>query len=128
MAGAVPPADEPPVAYPTGFGAEACHNPRTSRRLSSLSAGQNPMWPARLRGYHGERRALDCMISDSTAGWNIAKWVAIAKSLGVSEIIHRQHIWQRSSDGWRPMSDRCSPTANQMNHVHIVVYGDSGTV
>jgi hypothetical protein len=54
--------------------------------------------------------------------------VANARSFGVSEIIHRQHIWQRSSDGWRPMSDRCSPTANQMNHVHIVAYGDSGTV
>jgi hypothetical protein len=26
------------------------------------------------------------------------------------------------------MSDRSSPTANQMNHVPVVVYGDSGTV
>ena len=28
-------------------------------------------------GYHGEGRALDNMISDSTVGWEIAKWVPI---------------------------------------------------
>jgi Bacterial SH3 domain len=81
-------------------------------------------------GYHGEGRALDCMISDSTAGWEIAKWVrANAKSLGAMEVIYRQHIWtvERSSEGWRPMSDRGSPTANHMDHVHVSVYGNSGS-
>jgi hypothetical protein len=81
-------------------------------------------------GYHGQGRALDCMISDSTIGWDIAHWVrANAKSLGVSEVIYRQHIWtvQRSSEGWRSMSDRGSPTANHMDHVHVSVYGNSGT-
>ncbi|HEX3199630.1 MAG TPA: SH3 domain-containing protein [Propionibacteriaceae bacterium] len=82
-------------------------------------------------GYHGEGRALDCMISDTSVGWAAAKWVrANAKSLGVSEVIYRQQIWtvQRSSDGWRSMSDRGSPTANHMDHVHVSVYGNSGTV
>jgi uncharacterized protein YgiM (DUF1202 family) len=82
-------------------------------------------------GYHGEGRALDCMISDSSVGWDAARWVrANAKSLGVSEVIYRQQIWtvQRSSDGWRSMSDRGSPTANHMDHVHVSVYGNSGTV
>ena len=81
-------------------------------------------------GYHGQGRALDCMISNTTVGWNAAKWVrANAKSLGVSEVIYRQQIWtvQRSSDGWRPMSDRGSPTANHMDHVHVSVYGSSGS-
>jgi Bacterial SH3 domain len=81
-------------------------------------------------GYHGQGRALDCMISDSTIGWEIAKWVrANAKSLGAMEVIYRQHIWtvQRSSEGWRSMSDRGSPTANHMDHVHVSVYGHSGT-
>ena len=81
-------------------------------------------------GYHGEGRALDCMISDSTVGWEIARWVrANAKSLGAMEVIYRQQIWtvQRSSEGWRPMSDRGSPTANHMDHVHVSVYGNSGT-
>ena len=81
-------------------------------------------------GYHGQGRALDCMISNTTVGWDAAKWVrANAKSLGVSEVIYRQQIWtvQRSSDGWRPMSDRGSPTANHMDHVHVSVYGNSGS-
>jgi hypothetical protein len=45
------------------------------------------------------------------------------------EVIYRQHIWtvQRSSEGWRPMSDRGSPTANHMDHVHVSVYGNSGS-
>jgi hypothetical protein len=81
-------------------------------------------------GYHGEGRALDCMISDSSVGWDIAKWVrANARSLGVMEVIYHQQIWtvQRSSEGWRSMSDRGSPTANHMDHVHVSVYGNSGT-
>jgi hypothetical protein len=82
-------------------------------------------------GYHGEGRAVDNMISDSTVGWEIAKWVrAHAKELGAMEVIYRQHIWtvQRSSEGWRSMSDRGSPTANHMDHVHVSVYGNRGTV
>ena len=81
-------------------------------------------------GNHGSGRALDCMISDSSFGWDAARWVrANAKSLGVSEVIYRQQIWtvQRSSDGWRSMSDRGSPTANHMDHVHVSVYGNSGS-
>jgi hypothetical protein len=81
-------------------------------------------------GYHGQGRAVDCMISDSTVGWEIAKWVrANAESLGAMEVIYRQQIWtvQRSSEGWRPMSDRGSPTANHMDHVHVSVYGNSGS-
>jgi hypothetical protein len=81
-------------------------------------------------GYHGQGRAIDGMISNSTVGWNAARWLrANAKSLGVMEVIYRQQIWtvQRSSDGWRPMSDRGSPTANHMDHVHVSVYGSSGS-
>jgi hypothetical protein len=81
-------------------------------------------------GNHGSGRALDCMTSDSSAGWDAARWLrANAKSLGVSEVIYRQQIWtvQRSSDGWRSMSDRGSPTANHMDHVHVSVYGNSGS-
>src|SRR5918995_2183417 len=80
--------------------------------------------------YHPSRRALDAMISNSTVGWQIANWVrANASRLGVSEVIYSQRIWtvQRSSEGWRPMSDRGSATANHYDHVHITVYGNSGT-
>jgi hypothetical protein len=81
-------------------------------------------------GFHSSGRALDSMISDSTVGWQIAKWVrANAKRLGASEVIYSQHIWtvQRSSDGWRSMSDRGSRTANHYDHVHVSVYGNRGT-
>jgi hypothetical protein len=98
-----------------------CHHyPQISNFLGRRTSG----------GYHGQGRALDCMISDSTVGWEIAKWVrAHAKELGAMEVIYRQHIWtvQRSSEGWRSMSDRGSPTANHMDHVHVSVYGSSGT-
>jgi uncharacterized protein YgiM (DUF1202 family) len=81
-------------------------------------------------GYHGSGRALDCMISNSSVGWDAANWVrANAKRLGVSEVIYQQKIWtvQRGSEGWRGMSDRGSPTANHMDHVHVSVYGNSGS-
>ena len=76
-------------------------------------------------GYHGQGRAIDVMVSGDRA-WEIARWLREnAKSLGVIEVIHAQKIWttQRSSEGWRSMSDRGSATANQYDHVHISVGG-----
>lgn len=81
-------------------------------------------------GEHGSGRALDAMISDSSVGWDMAYWLrANASRLGVSEVIYSQKIWtvQRSSDGWRWMSDRGSTTANHYDHVHVTVYGYSGS-
>ena len=81
--------------------------------------------------FHGTGQALDSMISDSTVGWQIARWVrANAKQLGVSEVIYSQKIWtvQRGSEGWRSMPDRGSRTANHYDHVHVSVYGNRGTV
>jgi Bacterial SH3 domain len=80
--------------------------------------------------YHPSGRALDAMISDSTVGWQIANYVrANASRLGASEVIYSQRIWtvQRSSEGWRSMSDRGSATANHYDHVHVTVYGNSGS-
>ena len=65
------------------------------------------------------------MISSSSVGWDIANWTrANASTLGVSEVIYSQKIWtvQRSSEGWRSMSDRGSATANHYDHVHVSVY------
>jgi uncharacterized protein YgiM (DUF1202 family) len=81
-------------------------------------------------GFHGTGQALDAMISSSSVGWDIANWTrANASKLGVSEVIYSQKIWtvQRSSDGWRSMSDRGSATANHYDHVHVSVYGNRGT-
>ncbi len=77
-------------------------------------------------GFHASGQAVDCMISDPTVGWQVARWVrAHARELGVSEVIYSQHIWtvQRGSEGWRSMSDRGSRTANHDDHVHVSVYG-----
>ena len=76
--------------------------------------------------FHATGQAVDCMISSSSVGWQVAKYVrAHARALGVSEVLYAQHIWtvQRSSEGWRPMPDRGSATANHFDHVHVSVYG-----
>jgi len=75
-------------------------------------------------GDHGAGRALDIMCSGSL-GDSIANYVrSHASELGVSEVIWAQRIWtvQRSSEGWRPMEDRGSSTANHYDHVHVSVY------
>jgi hypothetical protein len=79
---------------------------------------------------HSTGRALDIMVSGSE-GKEVAEWLkANYKKLGVSELIYQQQIWtvQRSGDGWRGMEDRGGATANHMDHVHVSVYGNSGTV
>ena len=81
-------------------------------------------------GFHGTGQAIDAMIASSSVGWDIANWTrANASKLGVSEVIYSQKIWtvQRSSEGWRSMEDRGSPTANHYDHVHVSVYGNRGT-
>jgi uncharacterized protein YraI len=79
---------------------------------------------------HATGHALDIMVSGSK-GQEIADWLhAHYKQLGVSQLIWEQHIWtvQRSSEGWRAMPDRGGVTANHYDHVHVTVYGNSGTV
>ncbi|MFI7060176.1 SH3 domain-containing protein [Kribbella sp. NPDC050124] len=79
---------------------------------------------------HSTGRALDIMVSGSE-GKEVAEWLkANYTKLGISELIYQQQIWtvQRSSEGWRGMEDRGSATANHMDHVHVSVYGNEGTV
>ncbi|MGZ0149595.1 SH3 domain-containing protein [Kribbella sp. WER1] len=80
---------------------------------------------------HATGHAVDIMINSSSEGQEIADWLkANYKKLGVSQLIWEQHIWtvQRSSEGWRAMPDRGGATANHMDHVHVSVYGNTGTV
>ncbi|GAA1710557.1 SH3 domain-containing protein [Kribbella sp. NPDC056951] len=79
---------------------------------------------------HSSGRALDIMVSGAT-GQEVADYLrANYKKLGISQLIWQQHIWtvQRSSEGWRAMEDRGGATANHYDHVHVSVYGNSGTV
>jgi Sec-independent protein translocase protein TatA len=105
---------------------------RVHRAVCALFSGVTGWGGTRGSGdFHGTGQALDIMIPNSSVGQSIANYVrANAKALGVSEVIWSQHIWtvQRSGEGWRAMSDRGSPTANHYDHVHVSVYGNSGTV
>ncbi|CAN5127813.1 MAG: SH3 domain-containing protein [Nocardioidaceae bacterium] len=76
-------------------------------------------------GFHGSGQAVDAMVSDSAQGDAVAAYVVQnASELGVSEILWAQQIWtaERSSEGWRPVEDRGSVTANHYDHVHVSVY------
>lgn len=79
---------------------------------------------------HPAGRAVDFMIPDYTStqgnaqGWKLAKWMrANAEQLDIEYVIFDQKIWHRSRDaqGWRPMEDRGSRTANHEDHVHVSV-------
>jgi hypothetical protein len=75
-------------------------------------------------GDHGAGLALDIMVTGAM-GDAIADYVrAHAGELGVSYVIWAQRIWtvERSSEGWRYMSDRGSTTANHYDHVHVSVF------
>ncbi len=75
-------------------------------------------------GEHSDGRAIDIMVSGDM-GWDVANYLlANASEFGLYDIIYAQRIWtaERSSEGWRPMSDRGSATANHYDHVHVKVY------
>ncbi len=79
----------------------------------------------RADGEHSQGLALDIMIPDSSTGTAIAEWVrSNYASLHVSYIMWSRQIWsvERSSEGWRPVEDRGSPTANHEDHVHVTVF------
>lgn len=67
--------------------------------------------------------ALDFMVGGNRAqGEAIAIYCQTnAAALGIKYIIWYQKIWsaERASDGWRPMENRGSITANHMDHVHV---------
>jgi hypothetical protein len=119
VAGPGTPGDDRPVAYPA-----------TSTSPDSIASTARPR-AQEVTGHAGraaiiEGRALACMITDSTVGWNIAKCVgATATTLGV---IYRRTSGPCSGFGGLASDvDRGSPTAKQMANVHVSVRCDSGT-
>ena len=78
----------------------------------------------RSDGEHAQGIAVDIMVSGEL-GWQVAEFVrANYADLGVSYLIYSQRIWsvERAGEGWRPMSDRGSVTANHYDHVHVTTY------
>ncbi|MEO7068959.1 MAG: hypothetical protein ABI131_00540 [Nostocoides sp.] len=76
---------------------------------------------------HPSGHAIDFMIPSpfSSSGMALGNEVvsaiqANASAWHVRYLIYRQRIWFPGS-GWRAMSDRGSPTANHMDHVHVTV-------
>lgn len=84
---------------------------------------------------HGTGRALDIMQESvqpkdgGHRGWGIANFLkARADSLYVTQVIFQRKIWtwERKGEGWRPMADRGSNTANHYDHVHVSFGPGSG--
>lgn len=76
------------------------------------------------RGEHIDGKAIDFMTYSADLGARVRDFVfANRAALGLSNIIHAQQIWssERSGEGFRPMEDRGSVTANHLDHVHVLV-------
>lgn len=79
---------------------------------------------------HPAGLALDLIINSQEQGSRIATYAREhAAEMGVKYVIWYQKIWspQRDSEGWRYMSDRGSPSANHLDHVHISFEAEPGT-
>lgn len=72
---------------------------------------------------HPAGLALDVMVYlDRSKGQAIADYTrAHAAEIGVKYVIWYRQIWSvgRDSEGWRPMADRGSISANHLDHIHI---------
>jgi hypothetical protein len=80
------------------------------------------------RGEHATGQALDIMVGvGNPIGDEVAAFLQEHRAeLGIEYLIWRQRIWRPSTSGaWRSMSDRGSPTANHMDHVHVTTYGNA---
>jgi len=128
--------DEKPIAAGAGLSMAPCPDPSVENGLTDNAVyvyrsvchafpqiTSYGGWDA--HGEHVSGRALDIMTSDSALGDAIAEFLqAHAVELHLYDIIWQQHIWtpERAGEGWRPMSDRGSATANHYDHVHVSVY------
>ncbi len=75
-------------------------------------------------GEHVNGEAIDFMVPDSGTGQRLADFLYAKRAeLDLFDIIWSQRIWtiERSSEGFRSMSDRGSATANHYDHVHIKI-------
>jgi hypothetical protein len=117
---------------PDGSGVESGLQPDTIKVYRAVCA----KFPAIARwggrsggGDHATGRALDIMVGDTGLGDQIAAFLQKNRAeLGIEYLIWQQRIWRpATSSSWRGMSDRGSPTANHMDHVHVSTYGNSAT-
>ena len=73
---------------------------------------------------HPSGKALDFMVQRATGNALAACALRNQEALGISYLIWRQRI--NFGEGWQPMEDRGSPTANHMDHVHVSFESGAG--
>lgn len=72
-------------------------------------------------GGHPAGLALDYMVTSKAQGDKLAAYLlSNANAENIDYLIWWQRIWSRAraNEGWRPMEDRGSRTANHYDHVH----------
>lgn len=124
----------PPAQKPTPVEAQVPAGlSGTSPSVQKIGAATEQLFPAAgpyggyraadVYGEHSTGKAIDIMVPNKEVGQEIADYFkAHAKEYNIKHIIWNQHIWsvERSSEGWRPMEDRGSPTQNHEDHNHIL--------
>lgn len=123
--------DEAPSALGSGTCTTSSTPSGVTANIAALHEAVCAAWPqitdfggTRTDGDHGRGLALDIMVRGDL-GWEIAESIrANYTEWDVNYIIFEQQIWSvdRASEGWRPMEDRGSDTANHNDHVHVSVY------
>ena len=112
---------------PDGSGIEAALQPQSVRVYRAVCAAFPELSSYGGQDGHGEHvngEAIDFMVPSSSVGERVKAFLyAHHSELDLFDIIWSQHIWtiQRASEGFRPMSDRGSATANHFDHVHIKI-------
>lgn len=114
-------------ACPDGSSIESALQPASVRVYRAACAAFPELTTYGGQDGHGEHvngQAIDFMVSSSSVGQRLADFLyANRAELDLFDIIWSQRIWttERSSEGFRSMSDRGSSTANHYDHVHIMV-------
>lgn len=105
----------------SGFSGVQPHVARAGHHLAQrfdVSLGSVLGVGSRARAsYHPSGRALDFMVDRATGDELAAYVLAHLEELAVIEVIWLQRI--NFGDGWEPMADRGSDTANHLDHVHL---------
>ncbi|MEO5654207.1 MAG: SH3 domain-containing protein [Marmoricola sp.] len=112
---------------PDGSGIEAGLQPASVKVYRAVCAAFPELSAYGGQDGHGEHvngEAIDFMVPSSSVGQRVADYLFANRSeLNLFDIIWSQRIWtiERSSEGFRSMSDRGSATANHYDHVHIKI-------
>lgn len=112
---------------PDGSDIEAGLQPAAQKTYRAVCAAFPELTTYGGQDGHGEHvngQAIDFMVPSADVGERLKDYLyAHRTEFDLFDIIWSQQIWtiERSGEGFRPMEDRGSPTANHEDHVHIMV-------